>query len=102
MGFGIDFRLTLLALLALQVTWTAFCVIRFIQLRMDGGHKQDAPLYDRESYGFALGGSISSVALLVVMVVLTQAPSRTRNGEPLLQHSALRASDQSGEEMSHG
>ncbi len=72
MGFGIDFRLTLLALLALQVTWTAFCVIRFIQLRMDGGHKQDAPLYDRESYGFALGGSISSVALLIVMVVLTQ------------------------------
>lgn len=72
MGFWGDFRVTLFAVLALQVTWTLFCVVRIIQLRIGGGHKPDAPLDDRDSYGFALGGSISSFALLGVMVVLTQ------------------------------
>ncbi|HSB15629.1 MAG TPA: hypothetical protein VLE22_14315 [Bryobacteraceae bacterium] len=72
MGFWGDFRFTLFAVPALQVTWTLFCVIRIIQLRIGGGHKPDAPPYDRASYGFALGGSISSFALLAVIVVLTQ------------------------------
>jgi hypothetical protein len=72
MGFWGDFRYTLFAVLALQVTWTLFCVIRIIQLRIGGSHKPDATPDDRDSYGFALGGSISSLALLGVMVVLTQ------------------------------
>lgn len=72
MGFWGDFRFTLFAVAALQVTWTLFCVIGVIQLRLGGGHKRDAQPYDRESYGLALGGSISSCALLVAMVVLTQ------------------------------
>jgi hypothetical protein len=72
MGFWVDFRFTLFAVLALQVTWTLFCVIRTIQLRIGSGHKPDAPPYDRDSYGFALGGLISSFALLGVIVILTQ------------------------------
>ena len=72
MGFGGDFRFTLFAVPALQITWTLFCVVRLVQLRIGGGHKPDAEPYDRESYGFALGGSTSSLSLLVVMVVLSQ------------------------------
>jgi hypothetical protein len=71
-GFGIDFRLTLFCLLALQVTWTLFCIARVIQLRFGGAHKGDAEPVERGAYGFALGGSISSIALFTVMVVLTQ------------------------------
>jgi hypothetical protein len=72
LGFWSGFQFTFFAVLALQLTWTLFCVIRVIQLRRSGGHKTSAPQYDRESYGFALGGSISSTALLAVLVVLTQ------------------------------
>jgi uncharacterized membrane protein YhaH (DUF805 family) len=72
-GFGAGFQYTLFLVVALQLTWTLFCVIRLIQLRRTGGHKPDAPEYDQESYGFALGGSISAFALLLVMVVLSQA-----------------------------
>ena len=72
LGFGIDFRLTLFLVLALQLTWTLFSVARVIQLRFGGAHKPDAEPFKRESYGFALGGSISSITLLAVMVVLTQ------------------------------
>ncbi len=72
-GFGAGFQYTLFLVVLLQVSWTLFCVIQLIQLRRNGGHKGNAEEYDRESYGFALGGSISSVALLLVMVVLTQA-----------------------------
>ena len=72
-GFWGDFRFTLFAVLALQVTWTLFCSVRFAQLRLSGAHKQDAALDEREAYGFAAGGSVSSIALLAVIVVLTQA-----------------------------
>jgi hypothetical protein len=72
-GLWVDFRLTLFVVLALQVTWTLFCLIRLFQLRRAGAHKPDAPPYDRESYGFALGGSISSFVLLAVAVVFSQA-----------------------------
>ena len=71
-GFLAGFQFTLFAVPLLQITWTLFCVIRIIQLRRRGGHKPDAPQYDRESYGFALGGSVSSIALLAVVVILTQ------------------------------
>ena len=71
-GFGVDFRLALFCLLALQVTWTPFCVVRVIQLRFGGANKPVAEPVEREAYGFALGGSISSIALFAVMVVLTQ------------------------------
>jgi hypothetical protein len=72
-GFLAGFQFTLVAVPLLQVTWTLFCAIRIVQLRRGGGHKPGATQYDRESYGFALGGWISSVALLAVVVVLTQA-----------------------------
>jgi hypothetical protein len=62
----------LFALLGLQGTWTLFCAIRFVQLRIGGGHRPDAMLYERESYSFALGGLVSSMILFLVMVVLTQ------------------------------
>lgn len=71
-GFGVDFRLTLFCLLALQVTWTLFCLIRVIQLRFSGGHRIHAESFERAGYGFALGGLVSSVALFTVMLVLTQ------------------------------
>jgi hypothetical protein len=41
---------------ALLVTWTLFCTVRFVQLRFGGAHRGDAISYNRESYGFALGG----------------------------------------------
>lgn len=72
LGFAGDFRLTLFLIAALQVTWTLYCSIQLVQLRIRGGNKRDAQSYDRESYGFALGGSISSVVLLAAVVVLTQ------------------------------
>lgn len=72
-GFGVGFQYTLFVVALLQVSWTLFCLIRVIQLRRSGGHGADAPDYDQESYGFALGGSISSIALLLVMIVLSQA-----------------------------
>jgi hypothetical protein len=71
-GFTIDFRLAFFILLALQVTWTPFCVIRFIQLRHHGAHQPNAEPFEREAYGFVAGGSFSSVILLVVMVGLSQ------------------------------
>jgi hypothetical protein len=72
-GFWVGFQFTLFAAAVLQITWTLFCVIRAIQLLRGGGHKTDAPPYDRESYGFALGGLISSLALLAALVVFAQA-----------------------------
>jgi hypothetical protein len=72
-GFLVDFRLTMFTVPALVVTWTLFCTIRAIQLRMGGAHQPDALSYDRETYGFALGGSVSSVVLLSAIVVLSQS-----------------------------
>ena len=72
-GFLVDFRLTMFAVPALLVTWTLFCTIRAIQLRFGGAHQSDAQSYDRESYGFALGGSLSSFVLLSAIVVLSQS-----------------------------
>ena len=34
-----DFRYTAFAIVALQVTWTLFCIIRLIQLRRGGADK---------------------------------------------------------------
>jgi hypothetical protein len=72
LGFLIDFRLTLFAIPAIQMTWTLFCAIRGIQLRLAGAHKPEAQPYDREDYGFAAGGLVSAVALFVAIVVATQ------------------------------
>lgn len=72
-GFWGDFRLTLFAVLALQVTWTFLCLLRFVQLRFSGAHKHDALEDEREEYEFALGGFVSSISLFTVIVVLTQA-----------------------------
>lgn len=72
LGFLIDFRLTLFLLLALQFTWTLFCAIRTVQLRLRGGHCPDAEVWQREGYGFALGGCVSSLVLLAAAVIMTQ------------------------------
>jgi len=72
-GFGIDFRFTLAAVPILQIGWWLFCTVRIVQLRRSGAHKAGSIATDRESYGFALGGLISSSVLLVALVVLTQA-----------------------------
>jgi len=72
-GFLVDFRVTAVAVPTLLATWTLFCIVRAIQLRLGGANQPDAPPCDRESYGFALGGSISSFASLLVLVVLSQS-----------------------------
>jgi len=73
LGFLVDFRLTGFIVPALFVSWTMFCIIRAMQLRLRGAQKPDAPSFDRESYGFALGGSVSSFMLLLAIVVLSQS-----------------------------
>jgi hypothetical protein len=71
-GFVIDFRLTFFILLSLQVTWTLFCVTRLVQLRVRRSYRSDVESYESEDYGFALGGAVSSLALLLAFLVLTQ------------------------------
>jgi hypothetical protein len=73
LGFLVDFRLTLFLVPALSVTWTLFCTIRAIQLRLRGAQKATAPSADRESYAFALGGSMSSIVSLLTVVILSQS-----------------------------
>ncbi|MEN6602898.1 MAG: hypothetical protein ABFD86_10830 [Bryobacteraceae bacterium] len=73
MGFWGGFQITLFVVPVFQIIWTLFCVIRIVQLRRDGAYKTDAPQHDRESYGFWSGGLVSSTALFVVIVILTQA-----------------------------
>ncbi len=68
---GLPFAL--FAVPAVQITCALVAVIRIVQLRRDGGHTHDAPLYEWQSYGFWLGGLISSSASLAVLFVLTQA-----------------------------
>ena len=75
-GFVFDFRLTMFAVPALLVTWTLFCTVRLLQLRFGGAHRPDAMSYDRESYGFALGGVASSIVLVAAIVVLSQSAGR--------------------------
>jgi hypothetical protein len=72
-GYWAGFEFTLFAVPALQIACTLFCIARIIQLRRSGGHKPDAPPSDRESYGFWLGGLVSSSTLLLALVVLSQA-----------------------------
>lgn len=73
LGFLVDFRLTAFIVPALLASWTMFCAVRTIQLRLRGAQKPDAPSFDRESYGFAIGGSVSSLLLLLAIVVLSQS-----------------------------
>ena len=64
-GLWIGLWLTLAAIPVFQVVWTLFCGVRLLQLRRSES--------ERESYGFALGGLVSSFALLVLAVVASQA-----------------------------
>ena len=68
LGFLIDFRVTLFLLLALQVTWTPYCLGQFVRLRRIIHEDQFAA----ESYRFAAGGFLASALLLAVVVLLTQ------------------------------
>jgi uncharacterized membrane protein YccC len=54
----------------LQTMWAAFCVIRLIQTLRRGGHKVGAPESDRENFGFALGGLLSSLGLFGALAIL--------------------------------
>jgi hypothetical protein len=67
------FPYALFLLPTFQLLWAAFCFIRIIQLRRIAANPAAATQYDRDSYGFALGGAISSAVLLLALVVLTQA-----------------------------
>jgi hypothetical protein len=69
--FGVDLRLALFVVLALQATWTLLCVARLAQLRLGRSYRSEPEPYEREDYGFALGGAVSSVALFIIVVVLT-------------------------------
>ena len=71
-GLSVDFRLAWFLFLALQITWTLFCVMRIVQLRMAGAHTSGAESWDRKDYAFALGGLLSSLILLAAVVVITQ------------------------------
>jgi hypothetical protein len=71
-GFLLAFPLTFFVLVALQVTWTPFCLVRVIQLRLRGAHRTFGDPFDRGGYDFALGGALSSVAFLCAIVVFTQ------------------------------
>ena len=75
MGLWIGLWLTLAMVPVFQTVWTAFCLIRIVQLRRCAAHQADAPQWDRDSYGFSLGGLISSSALLLLLVVASQVVS---------------------------
>ncbi len=72
-GFWGGFQYALFFIPVFQLSWLSFCVVRTVQLRRAGAHKPGALDCDRESYGFALGGAISSTAMLLVALILTQA-----------------------------
>jgi hypothetical protein len=63
---------TLLIVPPLQIAWTIFCLIRIVQLRRSLRDRQNTPQSDRDSFGFSLGGLVSSCALFLFLVVLTQ------------------------------
>jgi hypothetical protein len=66
------FWLVLLIVPALQAAWALFCIGRIVQLRRCGGHRADAPEFERNDYGYSVGGLISSSAMLCVLVALSQ------------------------------
>ena len=71
-GFVVDFRLALFLIVAIQLTWTLFCLCRVVGLYIERS-RRDRPPYDREGYWFALGGATTSIGLLLAAVVLSQA-----------------------------
>ena len=71
-GWGIDFRFALWAVPLLQIGWGAFGIIRLAQLLRRARRPAQAE-GGRESFGFALGGLLSSCLLSLVLLVLTQA-----------------------------
>ena len=67
-----NFRYTLFAVLAFQVTWTLFCAIRLVEFRFSAGGRANALPDERDGYSFALGGILSSLLLFAMIAVLTQ------------------------------
>jgi len=63
------FWYALFAIPALQAVWGAFCVVRLTQLFRGGAHRAGAPEWDRESFGFALGGLVSSCSFLLLLAL---------------------------------
>ena len=66
LGYWLGFWFTLAAIPVFQVSWALFCAIRIVQSR----RPEDQ---DREGYGFALGGLVSSCALFLTLAIFTQA-----------------------------
>lgn len=72
LGLWAGLWFTLLIVPPLQIAWTFFCLIRIVQLRRSFRDNHNAPQSDRDSFGFSLGGLLSSCALFLFLVVLTQ------------------------------
>lgn len=70
LGIAIGLWFIVAAVPVFQVAWSLFCGVRILQLR-----RASQTGYERESYGFALGGLISSFVLLASLVVASQAIS---------------------------
>jgi hypothetical protein len=71
-GLWIGLWFTLGAVAVLQTVWALFCGVRLLQSVHSGGHRSGAPVWERETFGFALGGLISSCALLLLLVAASQ------------------------------
>ncbi len=71
-GAWIGFWFAAGAILVFQTGWGLFCGIRLVQLTHSCGYRADAPEWDRQSFGFALGGILSSCFLLLLLVVYSQ------------------------------
>jgi len=73
LGVWIGLWLILALIPVFQVGWGLFCCVRLIQLTREHAYRLGALTSDRASFGFALGGLVSSSLLLTVMVILSQA-----------------------------
>jgi hypothetical protein len=71
-GIWIGLWFILAAVPVLQISWSLFCVIRLVQLWRCGAPRKTAVESDRESFGFALGGLLSSCVLCFLLIVWSQ------------------------------
>jgi len=71
-GLSIGLWFTLGAVPVFQVAWCLFCTIRLVQLWRSRAYEKAALAYDRESFGFALGGLLSSCLLFTLLAAWTQ------------------------------
>jgi hypothetical protein len=69
-GYVVPFLLGVwFAIPVLQIVWVAFCIVRLAQLCRRSAYKKDAPSWDRESFGFALGGTLCSFGICLFLAL---------------------------------